>query len=93
MINISNLSEEMISKLSGAYMHATMVFGIEPMNAPTKKLRKIRKWLSKQYKQLICDLENATDEFSSDKDNLHFVLWLSECYKASKRSDEVKQAK
>lgn len=93
MINISNLSEEMISKLSGAYMHATMVFGIEPMNAPTKKLRKIRKWLSKQYKQLICDLENATNEFSSDKDNMHFVLWLSECYKASKRSDEVKQAK
>ena len=40
MIDISQLGEEFISKLAGAYLHASLIFGIEPVKRREKSNEK-----------------------------------------------------
>ena len=73
--DISKISGEYISKLAGAYLHATFVFGAEPIESSEAKQRKIRKWISKQYIELVHELPQEANIFSienSDKDVLLF---------------------
>lgn len=79
MIDISQLGEEFISKLAGAYLHASFIFGIEPVEASGKKQRKIRKWISNQYIELVHELPEIEDIFSIENSDKQVLLCLQEC--------------
>ena len=79
MIDISKISGEYISKLAGAYLHATFVFGADPIEAPEAKQRKIRKWISNQYIELIHELPGEANIFSIENSDKDVLLFLKEC--------------
>ena len=79
MIDISKIRGEYISKLAGAYLHATFVFGAEPVEASEAKQRKIRKWISNQYIELVHELPQEANIFSIENSDKDVLLFLKEC--------------
>ena len=63
MIDISQISCEHISRLAAAYLHASFIFGVDPAEASVQKQRKIRKWISRQYIELVYDLPDEAHNF------------------------------
>lgn len=61
MTDISKLSSEEIASFAGLYLHATVVFGGEPLEAPVKKQQKIRKWVRRQEKGMLHQLPEGVD--------------------------------
>ena len=79
LIDISKIRGEYISKLAGAYLHATFVFGAEPVEASEAKQRKIRKWISNQYIELVHELPEEANIFSIENSDKDVLLFLKEC--------------
>lgn len=61
MTDISKLSSEEIASFAGLHLHATVVFGGEPLEAPAKKQQKIRKWVRRQEKGMLHQLPEGVD--------------------------------
>ena len=92
MIDISKINGEVISKLAGAYLHATFAFGIEPLDASEKKQRKIRKWISNQYIELAHELPEEVNVFSYENCDRDVLLFLKECLDLEKSLAREKEA-
>lgn len=56
MSKVSQLNNQVISRLAGFYMHAKFYLDTEPITATEKEKRKIKKWVKKQYNDVICEL-------------------------------------
>lgn len=93
MIDISKLKGEYISKLAGTYLHATFVFGTDPIEASKMKQRKIRKWISNQYIELVHELPEETNIFSKENSNKDVLLFLKECVDLGKSTAKEKENK
>lgn len=93
MIDISKLKGEYISKLAGAYLHATFVFGTDPIEASKMKQRKIKKWISNQYIELVHELPEETNIFSKENSNKDVLLFLKECVDLGKSTAKEKENK
>lgn len=93
MIDISKISGEYISKLAGAYLHATFVFGAEPVEASEAKQRKIRKWISNQYIELVHELPEEANIFSIENSDKDVLLFLKECVDLGKSIAKEKENK
>ena len=93
LVDVSKLNDEMIQKLAGAYLHASFAFGIEPLEASEKKQKKIRKWISKQYIELVYELPEETDIFSIENSDRDVLLLLKECLDLEKSITKKKEDK
>ncbi len=93
MIDISKLRGEFISKLAGAYLHATVVFGTDPIEASEAKQRKIRKWISNQYIELVHELPEEANIFSIENSDKDVLLLLKECVDLEKSLTKKKEDK
>ena len=93
MIDISKISGEYISKLAGAYLHATFVFGAEPIEVSEAKQRKIRKWISNQYIELVHELPQEANIFSIENSNKDVLLFLKKCVDLGKSIAKEKENK
>ena len=79
MIDISQISCEHISRLAAAYLHASFIFGVDPAEASVQKQRKIRKWISRQYIELVYDLPDEARIFSVENSDREVLLFLKKC--------------
>lgn len=93
MIDISKISGEHISKLAGAYLYATFVFGTDPIEASKAKQRKIRKWISNQYIELVHELPEETNIFSIENSDKDVLLFLKKCVDSDKSIAKEKEIK
>ena len=93
LIDISKIRGEYISKLAGAYLHATFVFGAEPVEASEAKQRKIRKWISNQYIELVHELPEEANIFSIENSDKDVLLFLKECVDLGKSIEKDKENK
>lgn len=93
MIDISKLSSEHISKLAGAYLHATFVFSTDPIAASESKQRKIRKWVNNQYIELVHELPKEANIFSIENSDKDVLLLLKECVDFGKSIAKEKENK
>ncbi len=93
MIDISKISGEYISKFAGAYLHATFVFGAEPIEASEAKQRKIRKWISNQYIELVHELPEEANIFSIENSDKDVLLFLKKCVDLGKLIAKEKEKK
>ena len=93
MIDISKISGEHISKLAGVYLHATFVFGTDPIEASEMKQRKIRKWITNQYIELVRELPEETNIFSIANSDKDVLLFLKECVDLGKSIAKEKENK
>ena len=93
MIDISKIRGEYISKLAGAYLHATFVFGAEPVEASEAKQRKIRKWISSQYIELVHELSEEANVFSIENSDKDVLLFLKKCVDLGKSIAKEKENK
>ena len=93
MIDISKISGEYISKLAGAYLHATYVFGTDPIETSEAKQRKIRKWISNQYIELVHELPEEANIFSIENSDKDVLLFLKECVDLGKSIAKEKENK
>ncbi len=93
MINISKIDRELLSRLSGAYLHAGFVFGVEPIEASEKKQHKVRKWISNQYIELIHNLPEEITVFSMENNDKEVLSFLKDCCAEVKRLEKRKMDK
>ena len=93
MIDIAKISGEYISKLAGAYLHATFVFGAEPIEVSEAKQRKIRKWMSNQYIELVHELPQEANIFSIENSDKDVLLFLKKCVDLGKSIAKEKENK
>ena len=93
MIDIAKISGEHISKLAGAYLHAAFVFGAEPIEASKVKQQKIRKWIINQYIELVHELPEKANIFSSENSDKDVLLFLKECVDLGKSKAKEKENK
>ena len=93
MIDISKISGEHISRLAGAYLHATFVFGTDPIEASEAKQRKIKKWISNQYIELVHELPEEANIFSIENSDKDVLLFLKECVNLGKSIAKEKENK
>ncbi len=93
MFDISKISGEHISKLAGAYLHATFVFGADLLEASEKKQHKIRKWISNQYIELVKELPEDANIFSKENSDKDVLLFLKECVDLGESIAEEKENK
>lgn len=93
MIDISKISGEHISKLAGAYLHATFVFGTDPIEASETKQHKIRKWISNQYIELVHELPEEANMFSKENSDKDVLLLLKQCLDLEKSLTKKKEDK
>ena len=85
MIDISKISSESMQRLAAAYLHATFILGISPLEASKKKQHKIRKHLSKQYAKLKHEFTDEISEdiisvFSAENSDREVLSLLKECH-------------
>ena len=93
MIDIAKISGEYISKLASAYLHATFVFGAEPIESSEAKQRKIRMWISKQYIELVHELPQEANIFSIENSDKDVLLFLKKCGDLGKSIAKEKENK
>jgi len=93
LIEISKLSDEHISQLGGAYLYAALIFGTEPIEATKSKQRKIRKWITNQYIELVHELPEQADVFSVENSDRDVLLFLKECAEAARSIAKEKENK
>ena len=93
MIDIAKISGEYISKFAGVYLHATFVFGAEPVEASEAKQRKIRKWISNQYIELVHELPQEANIFSIENSDKDVLLFLKKCVDLGKSIAKEKENK
>ena len=93
MIDISKLDGELISKLAATYLHAYFIFGVEPIKASKHKQRKIRKWITNQYIELVQTLPQEANVFSTENSDNDVLLFLKECVDFCNTISEEKENK
>ncbi len=93
MIDISPLRSDHISRLAVAYLHATFVFGTDPVEASEAKQRKIRRWISNQYIELVYELPEEANIFSIENSDQEVLLLLKACVDLDKSIAEEKENK
>lgn len=86
MIDVSKISDKLVQEFSDAYIQATFVFGVEPLEASAKKQHKIRKWISSLYTE-------KTNIFSADNSDKEVLSFLKECSELQKLSTNRKKEK
>lgn len=79
MFDMSKISDEQLFRLAGAYMHATFIYGGDPLEASEKKQRKIRKWICRQYTELVRELPEEAGLFSAEDSDRDVLAHLKEC--------------
>ena len=82
MLDITNVPQEYISDLAGAYMHATFLYEIDPLAAPAGKQRRIRKWICKNYADVIQKLPELVNISKEEHSAAQVLTLLKDCVDA-----------
>ena len=79
-MNLLQLDIELLEQLAGAYTHARVMFNHHDLTKVSpRKQRKIRKWLSGQYIELIGQLPEEFNIFSPENTDQQVLCFLKEC--------------
>lgn len=90
-MNITKLDRNDIGLFALAYAIAEQVFGVEPLKANSKKQKKIRKWVIKNY-VVYDDLSPELLSFvDSSKTDLEIIEFMAECSKYMAERDALKR--
>ena len=77
MRELSGIDSALIKKLAAVYVQAGFAFRVEPIEAPAKQQKKIRRWICGQHAELVRVLPEGADIFSPEYKDGEVLLFLS----------------
>lgn len=80
-MDVTKLDLNYIELFALAYSIAEQVFGIEPIQAPLKKQKKIRKWINRTYIDHDDLPEKVLSFIDNSKSDTEFIEFMAECAK------------
>lgn len=85
-MDLQSINQGILGVLAGMYMHGTLMFGADLLQASARKRRRFHKWLLKHYTNTIYELpEELSAHLFIDVSDREVVEFLAACYDEMER--------